>query len=434
MISQLSLFKTRRFLPLFIVQFFGAFNDNSFKNALVIWCTYDVAVRLNLDSKLIVTAASGLFILPFFALSFLAGQVADKYEKSYIIRIIKRVEIVIMILIFLGFYFDNIYFLLFLMFVMGSQATFFGPLKYSLLPESLKEDELISGNALIEGGTFLAILFGSIFGGIVIRSHYGIEAVCIFLLFCAWIGYLSSKFIPKTPIGDSSLRISFNLFFQTKKIIDYAKEVKQVWLSILALAWFWFVGIIFLSQLPSYTNEIIGGSEYVVTLFMAIFSVGMAAGSVTCNILLKGKVNGRLVPIGSAGMTISIIIFVAASYFYHNLVKPDELLGVAGFFEVGGYYSFLIVLGLLFLSIFSGIYTVPLYAIMQDRSDDKYISRVIAAHNVVNSLFMVVASVVTLLLLTMKLNLLEIFTILGVANMLVFLFIQKIVKNKLLDE
>jgi len=429
--SQLSLFKTRRFLPLFIVQFFGAFNDNAFKNALVIWCTYDVALKLNLDPKLIVTIASCLFILPFFIMSFLAGQLADKYEKSQIIRNIKKIEILLMSLIFLGFYFENIYFLLLLIFLMGAQSTFFGPLKYSLLPENLKDDELISGNALIEGGTFLAILFGTIFGGIAISGHYGVEVVCSFLILFGFVGYFSSKFIPKSPIGDSKLALSFNVFTQTKKIVNYAKKQEEVWLSVLGISWFWFVGIIFLSQIPTYTNEIVRGSEHVVTMFLSIFSVGMAIGSVMCNKLLKGEVNGRLIPYGSAGMTISILIFVVASYLYHNLTLPFSYVGIQGFITSGGYYSFAIIMSLFSLSIFSGIYTVPLYAIMQDRSQDKYISRIIAAHNVINSLFMVVASIVVLLLLLLNFNLLEIFLMLGVANIFVFFFIRKTVKNKL---
>ncbi len=218
--NQSHLMKSKRFLPLFITQFFGAFNDNVFKNAFLIWFTYDVAQKLNMNAQIMVTVASGLFILPFFLFSALAGQLADKYEKSKLVQIIKIAEILIMGFSFIGFYFENIHLLLVLMFLMGIHSTFFGPIKYSLLPEHLKDSELVSGNALIEGGTFLAILLGTIIGGITIRSSNGIEVISIAVVSFAIIGWLSSRFIPKAPVGDQNLKISFNIISQTWKIIN----------------------------------------------------------------------------------------------------------------------------------------------------------------------------------------------------------------------
>lgn len=424
--SQLNLLKTKRFLPLFITQFFGAFNDNVFKNAFIIWCTYDVSLQLDLDAKLMVTIASALFILPFFLFSFLAGQLADKYEKSSLVRVIKTIEIVLMCGVFVGFYFKYVYFLLFLLFLMGVQTTFFGPMKYSLLPEHLKDDELVSGNAFIEAGTFLAILLGTIFGGIVIRLNYGIEMMSFFVIFFAIIGLCSAKFIPKAVIGDASLHISFNIVKQTQKIISYAKQRESVWLSVIGIGWFWFLGIIFLSQFPSFTNEFIKGSEYVVTLFFSIFSIGMALGSVMCNKLLKGEINAKLVPFGIVGISVGILIFVLSSYVYHASFLPASLVSISGFFSSGGVVSYMIVLGLLILSISSGIYTVPLYAIMQDHTQDKYISRVIAANNVISSFLMVVAVLLVLLLLIFNVTLLEIFLLLAIANIFMFKIIGKI--------
>ncbi|MBL6664555.1 MAG: MFS transporter [Rickettsiales bacterium] len=424
--SQINLLKTKRFLPLFITQFFGAFNDNVFKNAFVIWCTYDVSLQLDLDAKLIVTIASALFILPFFIFSFLAGQLADKYEKSFLVKIIKTVEVMLMCFVFVGFYFKYVYFLLFLLFLMGVQTTFFGPMKYSLLPEHLSDDELVSGNAFIEGGTFLAILAGTIFGGIIIQIAHGVSMMSFCVIFFAVIGLISATFIPQSSIGDVSLRISLNMVLQTKKIIFYAKQKEIVWFSVLGIAWFWFLGIIFLSQFPTFTNEFIKGNEYVVTLFFSIFSIGMALGSVMCNKLLKGKINTKLVPVGIIGMSVGIIIFVVASYIYYERFLPSDFVSVVGFFRVGGVFSVIIVLGLFILSIFSGLYTVPLYAIMQDQSEDKYISRVIAANNVVNSFFMVIAVLLVLLLLLLNISLLEIFLLLGIANIFVFFLIKKI--------
>jgi acyl-[acyl-carrier-protein]-phospholipid O-acyltransferase/long-chain-fatty-acid--[acyl-carrier-protein] ligase len=425
--DQSHLLKSKRFLPLFITQFFGAFNDNVFKNAFLIWFTYDIANKLNMNAQLMVTIASGLFVLPFFLFSALAGQLADKFEKSKLVQIIKIAEILIMIFAFVGFYFENINLLLSLIFLMGVHSTFFGPLKYSLLPEHLKNDELISGNALIEGGTFLAILLGTILGGIVVRFTNGVELISFAVITFALVGWIASRSIPKSPSADSRLVISFNIFSQTLKIIDFAKKEKTVWLSIIGISWFWFVGITFLSQFPTYTKDVINGDEFIVTLFLSIFSVGIGIGSVMCNKLLKGQINGRLVPAGSIGITIGIGIFCIANYFYDT---PEQIISLGEFFS-NSCYSWLIILGLLVVAISSGIYIVPLYAIMQHRSEAKYLSRIIAANNVLNALFMVISSIVMVALIQLKFDLLHIFLLLGTTNILVFFVIRKIINQNL---
>lgn len=425
--GQTHLLKSKRFLPLFITQFFGAFNDNVFKNAFLIWFTYDIASKLNMDAQLMVTIASGLFVLPFFLFSALAGQVADKFEKSKITRIIKIAEIVIMIFSFIGFYFENIYLLLFLVFLMGIHSTFFGPIKYSLLPEILKDNELVSGNALIEGGTFLAILLGTILGGVVIRSQNGIEIICSAVVFFAVIGYVASRNIAQTPISDSGLKIGFNIFSQTLKIIGFAKKENTVWLSIVGISWFWFIGLTFLSQFPIYTKNIINGDEFIVTLFLSIFSIGIGVGSVMCNKLLKGQISGKLVPLGSIGISLGILFFCFASNIYQT---PENIISIGEFF-LNSFASYLIVISLLMIAIFSGIYIVPLYAIMQHRADVKYLSRIIAANNVLNALFMVLSSFVIVTLIKLQLTLLQIFLVIGIFNIFVFFFISKIVNNNL---
>lgn len=324
-----------------------------------------------MNAQLMVTIASGLFILPFFLLSALAGSLADKFEKSKLVRIIKIAEIVIMCLSFIGFYFENIYLLLGLTFLMGVQSTFFGPIKYSLLPNHLKDDELVSGNAIIEAGTFLAILFGTILGGILIRSENGVIIISILVVLFAIIGYFASRFIIETPISDKDLKIDFNIFAQTWKIIGYAKKEHTVWLSIIGISWFWFIGVTFLSQFPIYTKNIINGNEMIVTLFLSVFSIGIGVGSVMCNKLLKGQINGRLVPFGSLGMSFGILCFCVFSNLYP---ANHEIIGLAEFFN--NFYSYFIVLSLLIIAIFGGVYIVPLYAIMQHRCDSKYLSRV----------------------------------------------------------
>lgn len=422
--NQTHLLKSKKFLPLFITQFFGAFNDNVFKNAFLIWFTYDIAQKLEMDAQVMVTIAAGLFILPFFLFSALAGQIADKYEKSKLTQIIKIAEIIIMSFAFIGFYFENINLLLLLLFLMGTHSTFFGPIKYSLLPEHLQKEELVGGNGLIEGGTFLAILFGTIFGGSLIRTKYGIEIVSLSVIIFAMIGYFASRVIPKTIINDAKSKISFNIFLQTFHIINFAKKEKTVWCAIIAISWFWLIGATFLSQFPIYTKNIINGDEMIVTLFLAIFSIGIAIGSTLCNKLLKGKISVKLVPYGSIGMSIGIIIFCLASYFYNLQTKTDNLISLSEF--LFSLHSQFIILGLLLVAISAGIYIVPLYTLMQYNADQKYISRIIAANNILNALFICVSSILIIILYKLKFDLFQIFSLLAFANFLILFWIKKI--------
>lgn len=437
--DQIHLFKTSRFLPLFVTQFFGAFNDNALKNAFLIWFTYDVAVHNNLDASLMVTLAAGLFIFPFFLFSATAGQIADKFEKSWLTKKIKQVEILLMIACAVCFFIHSVYGLLIVLFLMGAQSAFFGPIKYSLLPEHLKDSELISGNGFIEGGTFLSILLGTIFGGLIIPTKHGVELLSIFLIIFSFIGWIASKFIPKSPIGDCDLKINWNIARETWKIIGYARKERTVWLSIIGISWFWLIGATFLTQFPVYTKEIIGGNEHIVTLFLTIFSTGIGVGSIWCNKLLKGKINGRLVPYGSIGMTLAIIFFVVASYFYeierlHYLAQllksQDTTLSFSAFFGLG-IPSWGIVISLFMLSVCAGIYIVPLYAIMQHRSDDHYIARIIAANNVMNAFFIVLASGGALTLFSLNYTVTNILLTVGLINIPVFLFIRRVVRRNL---
>ena len=430
MANQIHLLKTKRFLPLFLTQFFGGFNDNAFKNAFLIWFTYDIAIKTEADPQVIVTIAAGLFILPFFLFSALAGEFADKFEKSGLVQKIKLAEVFLMSLSFIGFYTQNLYLLLTMLFLMGTQSTFFGPLKYSLLPIHLRDDELISGNGLIEGGTFISILLGTIIGGLFIRNTYGVEIVSLIIIFFSIAGYLSSRFIPQSVSENPHLKIGFNIFSQTWKIIQYAKKERSVWLSIVGISWFWLIGVIFLTQFPIYTKNIINGDEKMVTLFLSIFSIGIAIGSVLCNKLLKGNIDGRLVPYGAFGITVSIILFFIFGVLYKNSLDICGQESVSHFLFSNG-YGCLISLSLLSLSIFFGIYIVPLYAIMQHRSDEAHLARIIAANNVMNALFMVLASGTTLLLFSLNLNVNEVFLSVGIINTGVFFIIKNIVRKRL---
>lgn len=427
MSDSLHLLRTRRFLPLFITQFFGAFNDNAFKNAFLIWFTYGVAAETGANAGLMVTIAAGLFILPFFLFSATAGQVVDKYEKSWLTQKIKQVEIILMIACAICFYLQSVNGLLVVLFMMGTQSTFFGPIKYSLLPEHLKDDELIGGNGLIEGGTFLSILLGTIFGGLIIQTEYGIELLSLFVIAFAVIGWLSSRYIPTTPVGDKNLKIGWNIITETWKIIGFAKEERTVWLSIIGISWFWLIGATFITQFPVYTKDVIKGDEHIVTLFLTIFSIGVGVGSVLCNRLLRGEINVRLVPYGSIGISVSIFTVIFASYLY---AIPSEIITLSGFVS-SGFAAWFVMGGLLMLSIFSGVYIVPLYAIMQHRSDKKHLARVIAANNVLNALFMVLASIFAVGLFALDFSITELLLSVGILNIPVFFIIRKVVRRSL---
>lgn len=425
--DQSHLLQSRRFLPLFITQFFGAFNDNAFKNAFLIWFTFDMAHTVSVSAPMMVTIAAGLFILPFFLFSATAGQIADKFEKSWITRKIKLIEIMLMIACGIGFYLENIYGLLVVLFLMGMQSTFFGPIKYSLLPEHLHEDELIGGNGLIEGGTFLAILLGTIFGGLVIRTEYGVPLLALFVVGFAVLGYIASRFIPTAPIGDAGLKVSFNIAKQTWKIMGFAREERTVWLSIIGISWFWLVGATFLTQFPTYTKHVIGGNEHIVTLFLTLFSIGVGVGSVRCNKLLKGEINGRLVPYGSLGISLAIFAFTIAS---HSYSFPGETIGLMAFLASGP-AAWMVVVSLLALAVCAGVYIVPLYAIMQHRSNDVYLARIIAANNVLNALFMVVASIVAVGLFALDFTVVEVLLTTGIVNLGVFFIVRGVVRRRL---
>ncbi len=268
--SQFHLLKTKRFLPLFITQFLGAFNDNLFKNALVILITYVIADRAGMNPQVLVTMAAGVFILPFFLFSATAGQLADKYEKSHLIRIIKLVEIFLMIGAGIGFYFESPYFLLSVLFLMGTQSTFFGPIKYGILPEQLREDDLIGGNGIIESGTFIAILLGTIFGGLLILSDSGSTLISTMIVLVAISGWLISFQIPRTRPADPTLSVNYNFITETWNMISHARKNREVFLSILGISWFWLVGATFISQFSNYSKITLGGDEQVYTLLLTM--------------------------------------------------------------------------------------------------------------------------------------------------------------------
>ena len=416
--SQYSLLSKRRFLPLFITQALGAFNDNVFKNALVILITYVLAERLHMNGQLMVTAAAGIFILPFFLFSALAGQLADKFDKARLIRRVKLAEIVLMCSAALGFYLGSVYLLLAILFLMGAQSAFFGPLKYGILPDHLEEDELISGNALIQAATFLAILLGTVVGGVLVLGESGLVQISLVIVAIAVVGWGTSQWIPATAPADPGLVVRLNLMAETWQVIGHTLRRREIVVAVIGISWFWLVGATFLAQVPTFGKQILGGDETIVTFLLVLFSVGIGIGSLLCNLLLRGEVHATYVPVGALGIT----LFSVDLYFAANGVAPgagggDLLIGLASFLsEPAGWR---VTADFLLIAVSGGVYIVPLNAIVQARSAASHRSRNIAALNILNALFMVASALISAVMLASGWSVSEVFLAVGVLNLLV---------------
>lgn len=422
-INQFQLLGLRRFLPFFITQFLGAFNDNVFKNALMILVAYQVTHINGMSTSVLVTLIAGIFILPFFLFSATAGQLADKYEKSSFIRIIKFAEIIIMCFAALGLYFENIQFLIFIIFLLGIQAAFFGPVKYAILPECLYEQELIAGNGLVEAGTFLAILLGTIVGGLVIILHDGKYWLGSIIILFAFAGFKASLYIPKLEAKKDYLKINLNFIHETFKILHYSTKRFDLFVAIIGISWFWLVGSVFLAEFPVFTKDILFAEAHVVTYFIALFTVGISLGSLLCNRLLKGKIDTSFVPIGALGIT----LFSVDLYFASNAMQSLHISGLMSFHDFmhtleGWRISF----DLLLIAMSGGLYTVPLYAILQQRSEQAFRARVIASNNIMNALFMAGSALIVMVLLKLGLAVNTIFLLVAIANGFIIAFIAKL--------
>ncbi len=413
------LFHSKRFLPLFLTQFLGAFNDNLLKNALVMLVTYHVAVQTGSNAQILVTLAAGLFILPFFLFSATAGQLADKYDRAKLTRIIKIAEIAIMAIAIAGFAIQNVALLLFALFCMGVHSTFFGPIKYVLLPQHLHDDELLQGNAYIEAGTFLAILLGTILGGVLILQTGGVYYVSFALLALAITGYCISRYIPEAPAPEPTLIINRNIWQETLHIIGFSKTDKKVFLCILGISWFWLVGATFLSQFAPYVKNVIYADASVVTLLLTVFSIGIGIGSVLCNKLLHGVIKSTYVPLAAICMT----IFGIDLYFASNAIALSYRTELMTLWEfIGSFSGLRILIDLFFIAVSGGVYIVPLYAIMQQKSEAIHRARIIAANNVMNALFMVAATLLTLAMLSLSFTIPQVFLTVALLNGLVAIY------------
>jgi 1-acyl-sn-glycerol-3-phosphate acyltransferase len=423
--GQFELLTQKRFLPFFITQFLGAFNDNVFKNALIILIAFNGSQFIETDTDLLINIAAALFILPFFLFSASAGQWIDKYEKSKSIRLIKLIEVLIMLVAAYAFVQAYIIMLIALLFLMGTQSTFFGPAKYSYIPQHLKETELIEGNALVQMGTFVAILLGTILGGVLIAEEQGRQYIAYTIMALAIAGYLFSWNIPETPSLNKDLKINWNFFSETCRNISFIKSNRVVFLSILGISWFWFLGAAYLVQLPNYTKTALGGDEHVVTLLLAIFTIGIATGSLLCNWLSGKKIEIGLVPFGSIGLT----LFGIDLYFSQPAGLPGATLGIKEFFS----FEYLrLMADIVLIGFFGGLYIVPLMALIQQRSDPAHMSRVIAGNNIINSLMMVMSAVVAIIVLSLGYSIAQLFLLMAIFNAVVAIYIYSLVPEFLM--
>ena len=393
--SQFSLLKTRRFLPFFLTQALGAFNDNVFKNSLVILIAFQGATLMGLGSTDLTIAAAGIFILPFFLFSATFGQLADKYEKSRLIRATKILEIVVMTLAAIGFATGSIALLLCVLFLMGAQSSLFGPAKYGILPQHLAPEELVGGNGLIESATFLAILIGTLLGGILIAIQpTGPLLVSAAVLVFAVLGYIASRKVPIAPATAPDLHINWNPVTETWRNLRFLqKGNRSVFLSVLGISWFWFFGATFLQTLPGYTKDILGGNESVATLALTLFSIGIGTGSLLCEKLSHRTVEIGLVPLGAIGMT----VFGVDLYFAHPLPSIETGLNALAFIKADGNWR--VALDLVMIGAFGGLFVVPLFALVQQRSEHSHRSRIIAGNNILNAAFMVASALLSIVLL-----------------------------------
>lgn len=425
--SQFKLMTQRRFAPFFWAQFFGAFNDNVFKTALLTVLTFEALSWTTMDRGFLNNLIPGLFILPFVLFSAIAGQLADKFEKSGLVRYIKLLEIAIMLMAAIGWMRHDLWLLIAAVAGMGLHSALFGPVKYAYLPQKLAPDELVGGNGLVEMGTFVGILLGEVLGAVlVLHKPWGIELVAGGTIAIACAGWLASRAIPLSPAPVPELKINWNLATETVRNIRYSKQNRPVFLSMLANSWFWFYGAILLAQFPLYAKDYLHGDHSIFVLLLTIFSLGIGTGSLLCERLSGHKVEIGLVPFGAIGLSVFGFDLFLASVSYTNTTLVD----ISGFLQQHG--SLRILADCLLIGVFGGLYIVPLFALIQTRCDPQHMSRTIAGMNILNAVFMVIAALVAMVLLNMGLSIPQLFLVTAILNAIVALYIFTVVPEFLL--
>jgi 1-acyl-sn-glycerol-3-phosphate acyltransferase len=419
--NQFALLGQPRFAPFFWTQFLGAGNDNLFKFALTVMITYQIQVDW-MPANMAGLVIGALFILPFLLFSATSGQLTDKYDKTIVIRFVKWLEIGIMLLAGLGFWIVNVPVLLSCVFLMGLHSTLFGPVKFAYLPQHLNERELTGGNGMVEMGTFVAILIGQVTGGLLVAiPDVGRHFVAFGCVGLALIGRLVAQSIPPSPSSDPGLKINWNPVSETWRNLKLASTNVVVFRSLLGISWMWFFGAVFLSLFPALAKDVLHGDEKVASLLLVVFSVGIGTGSLLCEVLSKRHVEIGLVPLGAIGMS----VFAIDLYFASRSLPPVALLSIAQFVGIAAHWRVLADLAL--LSLFAGLYSVPMYALIQMRSQPSHRARIIAANNILNALFMIVSAVGVGALLAAHFTIPQVFLIMGALNAIVASYIFMLV-------
>jgi 1-acyl-sn-glycerol-3-phosphate acyltransferase len=424
--NQFALLKQRRFAPFFWTQFSGAANDNLFKFAFTVMVTYQLQIDW-LPPAMAGLVIGALFILPFLLFSATAGQLTDKYDKTRVIQLVKSLEIAIMLLAAWGFWTGNVFVLLGCVFLMGLHSTLFGPVKFAYLPQHLNDRELTGGNGMVEMGTFVAILLGQVAGGLLVAiPEVGRHYVAFGCVALALIGRATAQLVPPSPSTDPALRINWNPITETWRNLKLAQGNPVVFRSLLGISWMWFFGAVFLSQFPSFAKDVLHGNEQVASLLLVVFSIGIATGSLLCEVLSRRQVEIGLVPLGAIGMS----VFAVDLYFASHALPDAAMMGLGAFLAQAAHWRVMADLAL--LSLFAGLYSVPMYALIQLRSQPTHRARIIAANNILNALFMIASSVLAGALLKSGFSIAQIFLFTGLVNALVAFYIFLLVPEYLL--
>jgi 1-acyl-sn-glycerol-3-phosphate acyltransferase len=424
--NQFALLGQRRFAPFFWTQFSGAANDNLFKFAFTVMVTYQLQVSW-MPPAMAGLVIGALFILPFLLFSATSGQITDKVEKTKIIRYVKNLEIGIMLIAAYGFLQGDVVALLLCTFLMGLHSTLFGPVKFAYLPQALSERELTGGNGMVEMGTFVAILLGNVVGGLLIAvPEIGRVQVAIACIVLAIAGRAVAQFIPLAPATDPGLRINWNPVSETLRNLKMAHGNLVVFRSLLGISWMWFFGAVFLSQFPSFAREVLHGNEQVASVLLVVFSIGIGTGSLLCEVLSRRHVEIGLVPLGALGMS----VFAIDLYFASRGLPASPILTLSQFLAMPAHWRVMADLAL--LSLFAGLYSVPMYALIQLRSQPTHRARIIAANNILNALFMIASSLIAAALLKAGFTIPQIFLAVALANAVVASYIFLLVPEYLL--
>ena len=412
--AQFSLLGTRRFLPLFITQFLGAMNDNLFRQALIMLITYRIAEQMAMQPAVLNNLAIGLFILPYFVFSALAGQLADKFDKAKQIVWIKLWEVGLMLVGALAFKLDSLPLMIGVLSGLGLQSTFFGPIKYSILPELTHKDELLGANALIEAGTFVAILLGLLIGGLLVLAPGGTDKMAYLMISLAIIGTISGSLVPRMGAAAPALKLNLNIFSATGQQLKAAWRHEIARPAIIGISWIWLYGSIYITQIPDIVKNRLGGDETVVTIIIASFSVGIGVGSLLCARLLKGEISARLARPSLIGLAVtSVLLYLALPGT--NGVTATDVIGLETF--LASPLNWLVLVLLVAVAIGAGMVIVPFYAILQDKTDRTERSRMIAANNIFNSGFMAGGTILAAVLITLGLTSSHILLLYAVANL-----------------